>query len=145
MNDKTKSGFEDRHARLIKLFNSYKDAKKENSVKAKEIFKDFADCLERHMRWEEKVLFPILRKDKNTAHDSLIDLIRTEHIKILAYLKDLQEKIDKNLALEKEEERLILYLIQHEELEDEVIHPTIIKLIKNKEVKEDIFDSIDDI
>lgn len=145
MNDKTASRFEDRHARLIKLFNNYKDTKKVNLAKAKEIFNDFSNCLERHMQWEEKVLFPILRKDKSTSHDNSIDLIRTEHIKLIAYLKDLYEKINKDLFSDKEEERLISNLIKHEELEDEIIHPTIIRLIKNKEAREDIFDSMDSI
>jgi iron-sulfur cluster repair protein YtfE (RIC family) len=144
MNNETTSGFDNEHAKLVKLFNYYRDAKNENLTKAKELFKDFSGYLQRHMKWEETVLIPFLKQDKSTSYDNSIDIIRTEHIKILAYLKDLHEKIDKGLAVEKEEERLIRNLLKHEEFEDEILHPAIIKLIK-KEVKEDIFKSMDNL
>lgn len=132
---------EGEHARLIHLFGNYKESKKSGLACASTALKDFADVLEKHILWEERVLFPVLQKDKIDSHENEINLIRSQHIKILAYLKDLSVKVEKNINSEKEEDKLIAELINHEEYEDEVMHPIIIKLLKETG-KGELFDLI---
>lgn len=130
------------HTRLVQLFDNYRATKKIDLVEAGEIFNEFSNLLQKHMLWEERILFPILRKNKSLSHEHMVDLIRSEHIKILAYLKHLQEEIEKELDTENEEEKLILALIKHEEFEDGFFHPIIISLLEEEE-KAEIFKSID--
>lgn len=131
------------HTKLIKLFNDYKVSKKNNPEKVKEALNVFSTSFEKHIMWGEKTLFRILSKDKNGSHDQTIDLLRSQHIKILAYLKNLCDKIENNLNAIEEEDKLFACLVQHEEYEDEVLHPIIIRLMK-EEGREDIFSLIND-
>ncbi len=88
------------------------------------------------MLWEETVLFPMLKEDKGGSHNNILDLILREHVKILSDLKKLHTNIENGIDSEKDEEKLILDLLKHEEFEDEVFHPAIVRLLKEGLIEE---------
>jgi len=119
------TSFEDQHKSINRVFKEYQDQKVADIKKAKELFSIFAKNLQKHMLWEERVLFPILAKDNHGNHSHAIEIIKDEHRKILQLLRDLYMKVSKNEESSKEEENLINALIKHEEFEDDVLYPAI--------------------
>ncbi len=134
------TNFEDQHKGINKLFKEYQEMKVKDLKRAKEIFEQFASNLQRHMLWEERILFPILISEGsgNTSH--AVEVIKNEHKKILELLKHLYLKVSKDEDSKKEEEDLISALIKHEEFEDDVLHPVIERSSEKNEAFEAIID-----
>lgn len=120
--------YEDEHKKLFELFNNYRELRKKNPGKAKDIFEEFVLCLQRHMLWEEKMLFPIVKKQSDISQEHVMEIIKDEHRQIFKYLKDLEKKVQQDdLNIEVAEEKLLLALTRHEQFEDEVFCPIINK------------------
>ncbi len=132
--------FDEQHKGINRLFKEYQDLKVKDANKAKELFEKFASNLQRHMLWEERILFPILLQEgcDNTSH--AVEVIKVEHRKILQLLKKLYLKVSQKEESSREEEELISALIKHEEFEDDVLHPVVDRSSKKKEAFEAILD-----
>ena len=117
--------FEEQHRSINRLFKEYQDQKNIDTQKAKKLFNKFASDLQRHMLWEERILFPILAKEGHGNYSHAVEVIKNEHKKILQLLKDLYLKISTDKESQTEEENLINALIKHEEFEDDILHPAV--------------------
>ena len=67
------------HDRLDDLFNKYKDLKNSDPNKAEEMFSEFKSGLEKHILWEEDILFPLFEKKTGMYEGGPTAVMRLEH------------------------------------------------------------------
>lgn len=131
-----KAKFEGDHNKLNDLFNTYYNLKENNQAGAKKAFDKFAGTLHSHMLWEEKILFPMLEKKLGGYYLEVVGTIKEEHFQLLDYLKILHEKLQKgDKETENDEQNLMTTLLKHENKEEKILHPEIIKHFSEDEIK----------
>lgn len=128
--------FTDDHDRLDALLQSFQVLKRQQVSKAKETFREFKLGLERHIRWEETLLFP-LWEEKTGMFDGPTAVMRHEHRRIEEQL----QAIDRNLAEEKmgddqPEQALLALLGAHNLKEERVLYPAIDQVATPEECRE---------
>jgi iron-sulfur cluster repair protein YtfE (RIC family) len=80
---KTISAFyEQDHDRLDESFKTFQQLKRSDFAKAKEAFKAFKFGLQRHIVWEEDVLFPLWEEKTGMSEGGPTSVIRAEHRRI---------------------------------------------------------------
>ncbi|MDP4012026.1 MAG: hemerythrin domain-containing protein [Candidatus Nanoarchaeia archaeon] len=124
------------HDRLDSIFKDFKNENLDKN-KAKGLFHEFKTGLQRHIVWEEEILFPLF-EDKTGMHDTgPTAVMRTEHKKI----KDFLEKIHISLANDDIhtsdlENELIAVLTEHNNKEENILYPWIDNSVSEKEKEE---------
>jgi regulator of cell morphogenesis and NO signaling len=130
-----KAFFKADHERLDQLFMNYLKLKNESSSLAQKYFVQFKNGLQRHIRMEEEIVFPIFQ-DK-TDLDGVLRVMRMEHKKIRELLEALHEKVKKSDQNSEAEEYKLLTLIGEHSLKEEmVLYPMIERMLSDKEVSE---------
>lgn len=131
------------HDRLEELFSSFQNLKRSNFSKSKECFREFKTGLQRHIVWEEDVLFPVFEKKTGMTTGGPVQVMKTEHRQIGECLEAIHTKIkDSNIETDKEEQVLISLLSKHNMKEEQILYPSIDNLINDSERKE-IFQAMD--
>ena len=74
--------FEQDHDRLDELFKTFQQLKRSDFAKAKEAFKEFKVGLQRHIVWEEDLLFPLWEKKTGRSEEGPTVVMRAEHRQI---------------------------------------------------------------
>ena len=124
--DMIKPYFEKDHERLDRLFEEFQVTKACDIVGAREPFENFRRVLERHMAWEEEILFPLFESKTGLKGEGPTQVMRLEHEHLRMLLKNLQEKINhKEAADDDQENELIAYLAQHNHKEENMLYPMI--------------------
>ena len=77
-NEKISVTFEQDHDRLDALF-TFQQLKRTDFAKAKDAFVEFKHGLQRHIVWEEDVLFPKWEENSGMAEGGPTQVMRTEH------------------------------------------------------------------
>jgi regulator of cell morphogenesis and NO signaling len=135
-----KAFFESDHERLDQLFMNYLNLKNGSHSRAQEYFVQFKYGLQRHMQWEEEIVFPLF-EDK-TDMDGTLRVMRMEHRKIRELLEVLHEKVKKADPNSDAEEYKLLTLIGEHSLKEEMIfYPTIERMLTDKDIAE-IFEAM---
>lgn len=130
------------HDRLDEIFKEFHSIKDSDYDKAMSLYLKFKAGLERHIAWEEEILFPLFEK-RTGMHDSgPTAVMRMEHGEI----KEFLEKIKNNLAREntktEEFERgLLEILTPHNDKEENVLYPWFDNAVTQRE-REEIFAKI---
>ena len=117
--------FQADHDRLDHLFHQYCEKKRTDVRAAKPYFLAFLKGLQRHVVWEEEVLFPFFEKVRGEAVGP-IEVMRQEHRKIGAILNRIHNKVkvaDPNTDDDKEE--LLAVLKPHNDKEEKILYPVI--------------------
>ena len=104
--------FEADHARLDTLFRSYQSLKRSDFPRAKNCFRDFLRGLQRHIVWEEEVLFPFFEQRSGMPPDAGPTAV---HDKVRM----------KNPDSDAEEAALIQVLSSHNFKEENILYPAI--------------------
>jgi len=118
--------FEQDHDRLDELFKTFQKLKRSDFAKAKEAFKDFKFGLQRHIVWEEDLLFPLWEEKTSMSKGGPTFVMRAEHRKIGEQLKAIHEKVaEQNPDSDQEEEALLAILSSHNMKEERVLYPSI--------------------
>lgn len=139
-----KTYFEEDHDRLDELFKNFQTLKSSNYSKAKEYFKEFKHDLQRHIIWEEDILFPIFEK-KTGIVAGPTNVMRTEHRQIKECLELIHDKVKKqDPNSDDDEQKLLSILKSHNLKEENVLYPAIDGLINETE-KKSVFVSMNDI
>ncbi|MBS3073833.1 hemerythrin domain-containing protein [Candidatus Pacearchaeota archaeon] len=119
-----------------RLDNIFKDFKNENidKNKAKNLFQEFKTELQRHIAWEEEILFLLFENKTGMSNAGPTAVMRTEHKQI----KELLEKIRVNLANDNIHARdlengLIEILTEHNNKEESILYPWIDSSVSEKE------------
>jgi regulator of cell morphogenesis and NO signaling len=137
MNEQTVSSYyEIDHDRLDELFKNYQQWKRTDFVKAKEFFKQFKHGLQRHIIWEEDILFPIFEQKTGMYGQGPTEVMRMEHRLIKRHLEAIHDKVKVGSSDTDNDEILLLNtLFQHNEKEERILYPAIDRSMNEGERK----------
>ena len=115
------------HDRLDKLFKRFKDLKIVDTRKAASLFSNFRTGLQRHIAWEEEILFPLFETKTGMRQTGPTAVMRTEHRQIKGFLERIHIKISagETGGLDALEKDLVEVLSAHNEKEENVLYPWI--------------------
>src|SRR6478752_6770695 len=106
--------YEKDHDRLDELFKTFQTSKRSNFIKAKEAFKEFKVGLQRHMVWEEELLFPMWEEKTGMVEDGPTPMMRHEHSQIRQLLDSIDRKVEsQNFNTDQDEQALFNLLSSH--------------------------------
>ena len=126
--------FEQDHDRLDGLFAAFQEQKRKDFARAKEAFIAFKFGLQRHIVWEEDVLFPKWEENSGMAEDGPTQVMRTEHRLIGDCLEAIHRKVQvQNPDSDEEERRLLELLKAHNMKEERILYPSIDQVISDEE------------
>jgi len=118
--------FEQDHDRLDERFKTFQQLKRSDFAKAKEAFKDFKFGLQRHIVWEEDLLFPLWEEKTGLAEGGPSFVMRNEHRQIGQQLEAIHQKVaEQNPDSDQEEQSLLTLLGSHNMKEERVLYPAI--------------------
>ena len=122
------------HQRLESIFRNYQSALPQNPAEALQHFRKFREGLERHIVWEEDVLFPVFEDRTNTHAQGPTAVMRVEHERI----KDLLARIQSALEQQKTDladldNDLLNILRGHNDKEEQILYPWIDQVLSDAE------------
>jgi regulator of cell morphogenesis and NO signaling len=118
--------FEQDHDRLDELFKIFQQSKRSDFPRAKEAFKEFKFGLQRHIVWEEDLLFPIWEQKTGMSDSGPTPIMRNEHRQIGQQLEAIHQKVaDQNPDTDQEEQALLDILGSHNRKEERALYPAI--------------------
>ncbi len=131
--------YEEDHDRLDELFKVFQTSKRSDFAKAKEAFKEFKVGLQRHIVWEEELLFPMWEEKTGMIEDGPTPVMRFEHSQIKQLLDAIHQKVEgQNLDTDQEEQALLNLLSSHNRKEERALYPAIDNVI-NTDEREKVF------
>ena len=137
--------YEQDHDRLDELFKTFQKMKRSDFAKAKEAFKAFKFGLQRHIVWEEDVLFPLWEEKTGMSEGGPTFVMRAEHRQIGQQLEAIHGKVaEQNPDSDQEEQALLDLLGSHNMKEERVLYPAIDQLTSAEE-RETVFLNMNDI
>lgn len=132
--DTIKSYFQKDHDKLDGLFEEFQAVKACDAESAREHFGDFKHGLERHMAWEENILFPLFESKTGMKYGGPTQVMRLEHDQLKLLLRNLEEKMkQEELGDDDQETALIELLAQHNYKEENILYPMIDQSITEEE------------
>ncbi len=113
------------HDRLDGLFRQFRELKAADGARARVLFGEFKSGLERHIVWEEEILFPAF-ENKTGITQGPTQVMRIEHREIKGFLQAIAGKLDAgDFATDREEVGLLAVLGPHNEKEEGILYPMI--------------------
>lgn len=114
------------HETLDDTFNQFRTTKSSDFEKARQLFSQFKTGLQRHIVWEEEILFPVFEKKTGMVDSGPTAVMRAEHREIKGYLEQIHDRIlAKDINTEELEESLLRVLAAHNQKEEEILYPWI--------------------
>jgi regulator of cell morphogenesis and NO signaling len=111
--------FTDDHRRLDDLIRTFQAEKRKDFARAKQAFREFLRGLQRHIVWEEEILFPSFEERSGMGSGGPTDVMRAEHRLITAALDELHEHVRRvDPECDAETERLVDLLSVHNRKEE---------------------------
>jgi regulator of cell morphogenesis and NO signaling len=134
--------FEHDHDRLDELFKTFQQLKRSDFPKATEAFKAFKSGLQRHIVWEEDLLFPLWENKTGMSDSGPTPVMRNEHRQIGQLLEAIHGKVAaQNPDSDKEEQALLDLLGSHNRKEELRLYPAIDQ-VAGTEGRDAIFQSM---
>ncbi len=126
--------YEQDHDRLDALFNTFQQYKRSDFTRAKEAFVAFKIGLQRHIVWEEDILFPKWEENSGMAEGGPTQVMRSEHQVIGQCLEAIHQKVqEQNPDSDDDEGRLLQVLKVHNMKEERILYPSIDQVISEAE------------
>lgn len=120
--------------RLDQLLDAYRRLKRVDFGSAKQAFREFKLGLQRHIIWEETILFPLFEDKSGMRDHGPTVAMRAEHREIGRRLEALHDKVRRqNVDSDREEEELFQALFAHNQKEENVLYPAIDRLASTAE------------
>lgn len=115
------------HDRLDNIFEEFRTIKDTDMGKATTLFHDFKIGLQRHIIWEEKILFPIFEIKRGMHNTGPTAVMRMEHRQIKEFLEKIHDKIVKGevSGISELENGLLEVMKPHSYKEESIIYPWI--------------------
>jgi iron-sulfur cluster repair protein YtfE (RIC family) len=114
------------HDRLDRLFDEYKGLKPVNREEAGARFREFRRGLERHIAWEEGLLYPLWEAKTGLRDVGPTAVMRREHEQILMLLKRMAAALDEDgVPQAEDDEGLLAILAAHNWKEEAMLYPMI--------------------
>lgn len=137
--------FEQDHDRLDELFKTFQKLKRSDFPKAKEAFKAFKTGLQRHIVWEEDLLFPLWEEKTGMSEGGPTFVMRSEHRQIGQQLEAIHDKVaEQNPESDQEEQALLSLLGSHNMKEERVLYPSIDQ-VTSAEERDTVFQNMKNI
>ena len=137
--------FEKDHDRLDELFKTFQQLKRSDFPKAKEAFKAFKSGLQRHIVWEEDLLFPLWEEKTGMSDSGPTPVMRNEHRQIGQLLEAIHGKVAaQNPDSDQEEQALLDMLGSHNRKEERALYPAIDQVAGAGE-RETVFQNMENI
>ena len=134
--------YEQDHDRLDELFKTFQQLKQSDFAKAKESFKEFKVGLQRHIVWEEDILFPLWEKETGITEGGATSVMRAEHRQIEQQLEAIHGKVaEQDSSSDQAEQALLNLLGSHNMKEERVLYPGIDRVTSAGE-RETIFQNM---
>jgi regulator of cell morphogenesis and NO signaling len=125
--------FEQDHDRLDQLYRDYLQQKHVHFANAREKFISFKHGLERHITWEEQILFPMFHRKTGIA-EGPVAVMEEEHRQILNILEHINSKLQNNdSSSSRVEHDLMVLLGGHNIKEENVLYPVLDHLLTEDE------------
>ncbi len=126
------------HKRLDSLMAEYQKAKNSDAEKAKQIFSEYFSSFERHMKWEEEILFPIYEAKSGMGDmGGPSAMMRMEHNQIRSFLNDMKTRVEANdFGTQYLEDEMAGILGVHNKSEEEILYPMLDKMVNEQEKAE---------
>ncbi len=122
------------HDRLDELLETYRRLKRVDFDQAKQAFREFKFGLQRHIIWEETILFPLFEEKTGMADRGPTVVMRVEHREIGRRLEALHDKVRRrDPDSDREVELLVEALHAHNQKEETVLYPTLDGLLAPEE------------
>jgi len=123
------------HDRLDNKIRMYSTEKLVDIERAKSIFLFFKSELERHIIWEEDILFPVFERKTSNKDAGPTSVMRMEHIQIKDHLQKIQRKLRAKKIQDPcgEEVALFKLLESHNQKEENILYPGIDNLTSEQE------------
>lgn len=137
--------FDEDHDRLDELFKSFHMLKRTDFAQATRAFEDFKIGLQRHMVWEEDVLFPLWENKTGMTEGGPTFVMRQEHREIGESFDAIERKVQtQNPESDQEEQAFVDLLDRHNMTEEQVLYPAIDRAT-NADEREAVFQDMDNI
>ena len=134
--------YEQDHDRLDELFKTFQQLKRSDFAKAKDAFKEFKFGLQRHIVWEEDILFPFWEKETGITEGGATSVMRAEHRQIEQQLEAIHGKVaEQDPNSDQAEQALLNLLGSHNMKEERVLYPGIDRVTSAGE-RETIFQNM---
>jgi regulator of cell morphogenesis and NO signaling len=134
--------YEQDHDRMDELFKTFQRLKRSDFPKAKEAFEEFKFGLQRHIVWEEDLLFPLWETETGMSEGGATSVMRAEHRQIGQQLEAIHQKVaDQNPDSDQAEQALLNLLGSHNMKEERVLYPSIDRVTSAKE-RETVFQNM---
>jgi iron-sulfur cluster repair protein YtfE (RIC family) len=125
------------HDRLDEIFNSFQKLKVQDLEQGKKLFAEFNSGLQRHIVWEEEILFPAFEEQTGMKGAGPTAVMRIEHHQIKGFMEKIHQLLQKqDNRTGDAEEGLIRVLTSHNQKEETVLYPWIDRSISEEERKE---------
>ncbi len=122
------------HDRLDELFVNFRTWKRTDYAKAKEYFKEFKFGLQRHIVWEESILFPRFEHKTGMVREGPTEVMRREHRQIADRLEAIHKFVQKeDPNSDAEEQALLETLGAHNQKEEHVLYPALDRLLSDED------------
>jgi iron-sulfur cluster repair protein YtfE (RIC family) len=123
------------HDKLDNKIKMYSAEKLVDIEQAESIFLFFKSELERHITWEEDILFPVFERKTGIKDGGPTSVMRMEHIQIKNHLQEIKIKLHAKKIQDpsKEEVALFKVLESHNQKEENILYPGIDNLTSEQE------------
>jgi iron-sulfur cluster repair protein YtfE (RIC family) len=137
--------FDEDHDRLDALFKSFQTLKRQDFTKASSAFVEFKIGLQRHVVWEEDVLFPLWEKKTGMTEGGPTFVMRRDHREIGECLEAIHRKVQaQDPESDREEQALLDLLERHNMTEEQVLYPAMDRATSADE-REAVFQKMNEI
>jgi len=125
------------HDRLDKIFKEFKKIKNKDFDKVKSLFSQFKTGLQRHIVWEEEILFILFEERTGLVDGGPTEVMRMEHRQIKKFLHEIHEKIERqDTQTDNLEYGLVEVLTNHNYKEENILYPWIDKELNEEEIND---------
>ncbi len=125
------------HQQLDALFHQFQSSKATDPSGANKAFQDFKAGLERHILWEEQILFPSFDRRFGHLQGGPTGVMRWEHQQIRQFLEAIALKLSRqDFGTEEQEMALEAVLCPHNEKEEGILYPMIDQMVGADERRE---------
>jgi regulator of cell morphogenesis and NO signaling len=126
--------YEEDHDRLDELFQEFRQMKHKDFTQAKPFFRQFVFGLQRHIIWEEEILFPLFEEKTGIRQGGPTEAMRAEHKQIKRHLDLIHEKVRvHDPSTDYEEDLLFHAMTVHNLIEEKVLYPAIDRSLSDTE------------
>lgn len=116
------------------MFYDFQRLKSSDRRSAEKAFYEFKAGLERHMVWEEGILFPAFEEKLNHLYDGPTAVMRLEHRGIREYLAAIARKLaNEDFETDEDATGLQAVLCPHNHKEEGMLYPMMDQLFNEQE------------